>query len=236
MLPRTDQTMAECVATFGADAVEPYRSAKAAAYDAVAGQDCLQEHRRIQGGCAEHPDATLYVSMICDRVFSGERGLGESCESDLECAPVGDGVALCKKPLGSSAGRCIASVFEGSPSAQVSIAEERGSSGDPCLLTCEDRSGQATCLAKTSELKVCHTRDGLYCNLDAAEPACETLPGAGARCLDYCADGLICARDRGVCEQRRLLDESCTADEECATINCERGLCTARGYCSAFVR
>jgi len=176
------------------------------AYDAGAASACLQAAAEYFAACAG-TDAFwgMPALSVCRNVLHGTRALGETCQSDGECAGFGDGNVECN-------GHCIAHLPP-----TVSPPPQYLSLGDPCQVS----SNLEICVSGCAPDAYC---DGAHCMARHAAGAC-TDP-----CEFACADVSYCDRLRRECAPKVADGEVCAGSGACLNPDslCVAGRCRPR--------
>lgn len=210
-----------------------------------ADRPCAPGSYCVNGVCANgavgtqcNGDYQCQSSAWCDTALAtcqADRGEGEVCTSDTQCA---------------SPFRCVGRRLDGATSG---TCLRNSGSGDPCDGFCGSYYTHWCDQAEPSVLGVCRERSGagescnpersscevtLYC--DPALQVCMDSGQAGDPCPEPAGcdtfAGLFCTteldgRPEGVCELRRPNGAACSSDYHCQGNYCKDGLCTAVDGC-----
>jgi hypothetical protein len=194
-----------------------YAARSAKHFDQAAADQCLVELEQALGSCqGDEPD-------VCDRVFGGDRGLGQACQSNVECALHADGEVSC-------------------------LYSADGQSGGTCKLYLAPAEGQPCSSSSATEEYRCSSDPEFRC--DYATDTCKLRTPIGQACSSSseCVTDATCDYTSGTCLARTAIGESCTADYDCVeAAYCSGQICTKRksageactsyaecdGYCDA---
>ena len=160
---------------------------------------------------ADGPDS---ATGTCQTVVSLYK-LGEGASCDIgdygaiyKSGTVSSELALCKPELS-----CVIDSLDKETGAMEATCRKEAGSGEACGFGMPDQCPHGEyCTADPGE--------------DKSEGVCTKLPTAGQACTDHpgsqlnCELGLECSAD-GVCAAPKLIGESCTFDQDCASNYCD---------------
>lgn len=176
-----------------------------ARYDAQAAADCLAEIADWPCHNPKEPFA-IVADSACGRVYQrGDRAIGESCESYLECA----------KNDGAETTCTVSEVTRDGILRACKLLEHAGE-GEPCA----SQNPRVTFECEWPLL--CHESAGICVARAERGEQCLTGPAWG----DTCALGSVCDRlDTATCIEPIPEGEPCDDGELCESLACAGGLC-----------
>ena len=207
-------------------------------YDADAAGGCLAGWRSALADCSLDG---FDLPAACERMLTGTRPAGGSCDGDDDCLPALECYdAACVVPPGAG-DACLDGTY--CPGDLFCADDERCAaargSGRPCPegdlacadgLYCDNRSTTCSALGRAGD-SCAHDNgscaDGTYCAF--LDGVCRALPGNGEDCTQSsgaCADGLYCDSAGRVCRPLAAAGQPCTEDGQCLSDTCDAGVCT----------
>ena len=205
--------------------------------------------------CREVFRGTQPVGAPCSRArHCQSRRCDESAKPD-ECygacvpaaEPVGRGESCGDPGKRCKSGEDLDCVYSDADQKQICQKIQPAGSGEDCSspLQCKDRltclSGTCTSLTIRSQGESCGAEEqrcelGLLCRSSGSgegmSTSCQPPGGVGDSCTNAlgCSYELYCdgpqEENAGTCQKRNMLDESCDADEDCWSDNCQDGTCS----------
>lgn len=214
-------------------------TAAGATYDATAAGDCVAKTRDAVVACNDTTQSKSDTNAACNRVYSGTKKPGESCNLSSDCASSPDGTVTCDHwSTGSQDG--------GASSGTLCQLRKTPKGGEPCgssggmpasvVGACDYGQSDAfacdyqthACVPRSDIGATCTSSDSCVTTAYCASQKCAARLGVGGACTGFgseCDATSRCDTATKLCAAKLADGAVCMTGTDCAGGRCSGGKC-----------
>ena len=225
-------------------------TASGATYDANAAGDCIARVRDASIACGETTQMQSDLNAACNRVYSGTKKPGETCNTSTDCQAPAEGTVTCDhwSSSGGDAGPMSGSLCQVRTTPKGGETCGSSSSGAPPSTVAACDYGQSdtfmcdyqshTCVPRGEIGASCTSSDGCVTTAYCSMQKCVAKVGIGGACTSFgseCDATSRCDAVTKMCAAKLADGAACTTSTDCTGNQCSSGKCRSSSYADPTV-